>query len=167
MKYFRFFYTWIIQNKEWIFSGIGISLIGIISNIIKKKHKNNRNPSNSNDDIIDDSKFISEDPPDGIVIPVGEKFIKTWTIKNNGRTIWKNRVLRCTEYPKNCFFPVKEKIKIPKTHPGEIITLKVEYYVAVEGDYSSKWKMFDENNNKIYPNKSIGLGVNIMARKNN
>lgn len=54
---------------------------------------------------------------------------------------------------------------IPTTYPGQIITLNVEYEVTAEGDYSSKWKMYDRKNNLIYPHKSIGLGVNIMARK--
>lgn len=28
---------WIIENKEWIFSGIGVFILGIIINILRKK----------------------------------------------------------------------------------------------------------------------------------
>ncbi|UZJ37367.1 MULTISPECIES: hypothetical protein [unclassified Prosthecochloris] len=32
------FYVWIIQNQEWVFSGIGVAVItGIVSLIFKKK----------------------------------------------------------------------------------------------------------------------------------
>lgn len=34
--------NWIIENKEWIFSGIGVFILGFIFTIFKKKNKKNR-----------------------------------------------------------------------------------------------------------------------------
>ena len=142
-----------------------IKLKHFVKNLIEtiKKLIHNNNPQRDGE-IKDDSVFISEYPSDGITIPVGKIFKKSWTVKNAGNTIWEKRTLRCVEYVNDHFFPVKPAIKIPKTLPNQIITLKVEYYVLAEGDYHSKWKMYDKNNNIIYPEKNIGLGVNILAR---
>ena len=150
------------------FLSLSILLIIKIRPLVKRMISSNKGRNNDlpkDDNTKDDSVFISEYPSDGITIPVGKMFKKSWTVKNAGNTIWKNRTLRCVEYVNDCFFPVETVIKIPKTYPGEIITLKVEYKALVEGDYHSKWKMFDQDNNLIYPEKSVGLGVNILVRK--
>lgn len=158
--------SWIARNKEWLFSGIGISTIAILTGIVKHMYhkKERKDQHNASTPLYDNSSFVSESPPDGITIPVGKIFHKSWTIKNSGDIVWENRVLRCTEYVNDCFYPVKKEISIPKTYPNQIITLHVKYYVYVEGDYSSKWKMYDKNNDLLYPQKRMGLGVNIMAR---
>lgn len=141
-----------------------IKLIPIAKKKIKAARLKRNNSISQETPIKDDSVFISEYPSDGVTIPVGKIFQKSWTIKNAGNTIWEGRILRCVEYVNDSFYPVKTTIKIPTTLPGEIITLKVEYYTKVEGDYHSKWKMYDKSNNLIYPEKSIGLGVNIHVR---
>lgn len=157
---------WIKHNKEWLFSGLGISAISTMIIAFKHLyHKSQKKEQHSEATLLhDNSSFVSENPPDGITIPVGKVFNKSWTIKNSGDIVWENRVLRCTEYVSKCFYPVKMEIPIPKTYPNQIITIHVKYYVYVEGDYSSKWKMYDKNNNLLYPQKRIGLGVNIKAR---
>lgn len=171
--------NWIIKNKEWIFSGIGITIITLAFIFIKRIKRfvicfikriryiieYPKGIKGKGEKTYDDSVFISEYPSDGISIPVGERFKKSWTIKNDGNVIWEKRTLRCIEYANGYFYPVNKIIRIPTTYPGQIITLNVEYEVTAEGDYSSKWKMYDRKNNLIYPHKSIGLGVNIMARK--
>lgn len=35
--------NWIINNAEWIFSGIGVSILGIILGFFIKKNKENKN----------------------------------------------------------------------------------------------------------------------------
>lgn len=170
--------NWIINNKEWIFSGIGITIFSlfcvsykkiisffkIVYYKVKRYFHKNKTKQKTDKNIHDDSLFISESPADGIIIPVGKIFVKTWTIKNNGDVLWENRTLRCVEYAKNVFYPLKLSVKIPPTLPGEIITIKVQYYAKGEGDFRSRWKMYDKNNNLIYPQKSIGLGINVMVR---
>lgn len=133
-------FKWICDNKEWLFSGLGITIIGLAVAFSKK--------------ITITFKRLYKK----IKITLHDiKFKKSWTIKNNGNEIWKGRTLRCVEYAGDCFYPVKDTIKIPTTLPGQIITLTVEYNVTQLGNYRSKWKMYDKDNNLIYPQKSIGL----------
>lgn len=176
MKWLLLCIDFLNNNKEWIFSGIGVLVISTLFANKKKigsflvklkryfKYLRLKLFSDKENEPFDDSTFVSEYPSDGICIPVGKIFTKSWTIKNSGNTIWENRTLRCTEFVNDYFHPVDPTIKIPTTLPGQIITLKVKYYVTAEGCYSSKWKMFDDNDNLIYPNKTIGLGVNITAK---
>ena len=169
-------FAFVSENKEWLLSGIGVALISWLGLMIKTAIKGKlsirklirnvfRRKINSNKDLKDDSQFISESPFDGIAIQVGEKFTKSWTIKNSGNCTWRNRRLVCVEYASSYFYPVEKEIKIPVTKPGENVTLKVVYIVTAEGCYTSRWKMYDENNNLIFPKKHIGLAVNIIAKK--
>ena len=169
---------WLIENIPWIFSGVGVFALGLIISMNKKiipkikkgvlfvfeKLKFKNKSTNCNDTYYDDSIFISERPYDGVTIPVGKIFEKSWTIMNNGNMIWENRTLRCVEYVDSYFYPINRIIDIPKTLPKQTVTLKVRYKVLAQGDYHSKWKMYDKNNNLVYPDKNIGLGVNISAR---
>lgn len=172
-------WKWLIENKSWLFSGAGVFVLGLIfstnkkilpkikkglSLISNKVKRNKKRSNNSQTESFDDSVFVSESPYDGVTVPVGKIFNKSWTIMNNGNMIWENRTLRCVEYVDNYFFPVDLTIDIPKTLPKETVTLKVKYKVLAQGDYHSKWKMFDKDNNLVYPDKKIGLGVNISAR---
>lgn len=167
---------WLWENKECLFPGIGSSLVMLVigeiihhkSAILKsikwnlkyffRKRKTATSPK-------DDSKFISENPLDGITIPCGTMFEKTWKVQNVGTVVWKNRFLKCVEYAGASFYPENDMVKIPKTYPGETVELKVRYFAVVEGDYRSRWKMCDKNGNIFYPEKSIGVGVNIHVRK--
>lgn len=163
------------KNKEWLLSGLGVVIIGwigIIAKAVIRKGFSIRwigklfpKKNKSAENLKDDSQFISEVPFDGIAIPVGKKFDKSWTIKNAGNCIWRNRRLVCVEYASSFFYPVEKEIKIPVTRPGENVTLKVVYNVTAEGCYTSRWKMYDENDNLVYPEKSIGLAVTVIARK--
>ena len=172
-------WKWLMDNASWLFSGLGIFIIGLIistkdkllpaikkaiSSVFKIVKRNKKVYNDCKNESFDDSVFVSESPYDGVTIPVGKIFHKSWTIKNNGNVIWENRTLRCVEYVDNYFFPMEDTINIPKTMPNQTVTLKVRYKVLAQGDYHSKWKMFDENNNIVYPNKNIGIGVNISAR---
>ena len=55
---------------------------------------------------------------------------------------------------------------MPIVPPGEIYTLKVRYYALEVGDYRSRWKMYNSNGDLAFPNKEIGLGVNIHVTTN-
>lgn len=143
------------------FSGIGVVILTWIIHISSKvlhKHKECENSK----EYFDDSKFISEYPPDGINILVGTKFEKNWTIQNNGNITWKNRTLKCINDVPNFFYPEKRIVKIPELEPGKQFTLKVKYIVKEEGEYFSQWKIFDENDEMMFPQKR-GLGVFVRA----
>ena len=173
MGFMKGIFEWILNNKEWLFSGLGITIAGLIyrkrerylaavkfyiKRIVTglKIHKEKEK--------IDNSIFVSEEPLDGITIPCNHVFEKKWIVRNSGNTVWKNRYLKCIEYPGKSFCPEKDMIKIKTVYPGETVALKVRYYANVEGDYRSRWKMCDKDGNIIYPEKSIGVGVNIHVR---
>lgn len=101
-------FEWILNNKEWLFSGLGITIAGLIyrkrerylsavkfyiKRIVTglKIHKEKEK--------IDNSIFVSEEPLDGITIPCNHVFEKKWIVRNSGNTVWKNRYLKCIEYP--------------------------------------------------------------------
>lgn len=152
-----------MEHIEWIFSGIGVVfLTWVVTRISKQIHKKQENEKP--EEYFDDSKFISEYPPDGINILVGTDFEKSWTIQNNGNIIWKNRWLKCINDVPNMFYPEKRKVKIPELKPGERFTLKVKYYAKVEGEYFSQWKIFNDNNEMMFPKKR-GLGVFVRVVK--
>lgn len=170
--------SWIEANKSWVFSGIGITILGILFKskdklfaIVKKIYKrikfhfnNNHKNNYKTVPIKDNSTFISENPYDGCTIPCDSVFEKEWTIKNSGNEIWENRYIKCVEYPGKSFYPEKNMVKIKKVYPGETVTLKVRYFAKAEGDYVSRWKMCDKDENYFFPDKRIGLGVNIHVR---
>lgn len=37
---------------------------------------------------VDDAQFVTETVPDGTDVPVGQPFVKTWTVRNDGNTTW-------------------------------------------------------------------------------
>lgn len=100
-------FEWILNNKEWLFSGLGITIAGLIyrkrerylsavkfyiKRIVTglKIHKEKEK--------IDNSIFVSEEPLDGTTIPCNHVFEKKWIVRNSGNTVWKNRYLKCIEY---------------------------------------------------------------------
>jgi len=94
---------------EWIFSGIGVVILTWLGHILSKViHKYKKKENKPPKEYFDDSKFISEYPPDGINILVGNTLIKSWTIQNNGNIIWKNRYLKCINDIPDFFIQKKE-----------------------------------------------------------
>lgn len=139
---------------EWTFSGIGVVILTWLIHMISKLiHKRKNKDSEKIKEYFDDSKFISEYPPDGINILVGNTIIKSWIIQNNGNIIWKNRCLKCINDVPGFFYPEKRMVKIPELKPGEQFTLKVKYFAKEEGEYFSQWKIFDEFDEMIFPQK--------------
>lgn len=159
--------NWITDNKEWLFSGIGASFVFalctyVFRNIVEKCRLRASTSKQVNDSTtLDKSQYISEDPPDGVKIIVGKKFVKTWTIRNVGQTVWRKRYMKCDSLPRYVRVN-KEKVKMPVIKPGQEYVLSVEFSITCEGIYRSYWKMYDENNNLTFPNLE-GLGVTLVA----
>lgn len=161
---------YIVENKEWLFSGIGLSAIIYAFTLayrrlhcgFAKVQKEEKRTVNSN--YMDDkSVYVSESPPDGTKCFVGTPFVKTWTIRNVGTVIWRKRYLKCDPLPVYMHVD-KGKVKMPRVLPGQEYILQVTYMVDYEGVYHSYWKMYDENNNMTFPNLE-GLGVTIIAER--
>ena len=146
--------------------------VGTINAIIPKQHFTNSTHAGK----LDASAFVSEAPPDGLLIAPNTRFVKSWTIQNVGRIVWQNRFLTCQNpktdiiYPNNQtsadyhFTPLTNQIAIPTTHPGECITLSVEFITpSTSGQYISYWKMTDEHGNYCFGD-GIGLSTLILVQ---
>lgn len=125
----------------------------------------------------DASGFIDETIPDGSIIASGSTFEKSWTLQNVGEVVWENRYLVCIDsspsvehYPNGQpvtdyqLKPHCSAILIPKTAPGELVTLTVKFDAPmVAGRYISYWKMVDAEGNLCFPS-GIGASVSILVR---
>lgn len=114
----------------------------------------------------DASTFVSETPPDGIVVPLGARITKTWTVRNTGAVPWIGRRLRrigpvtgpwtLTSTP---FVP------IGPTYPGGEVAISVNLRAPhVETAQVAQWKMVDEADLLCFPDRySMGLGVYLLV----
>lgn len=65
---------WLIENKEWIFSGVGIAIIGLVVNLIKNKKSKKSieqkagnssiQVNNSNGNVVINNTFDKKDDGD-------------------------------------------------------------------------------------------------------
>lgn len=146
--------------------------IGAVNPVISKQHFTN----STHEGKLDASAFVNEAPPDGLLIAPNTRFIKSWTIQNVGQTIWHNRFLSCQNpkidiiYPSNQnsadyhLAPLFNQVAIPTTHPGECVTISVEFISPnISGQYVSYWKMIDEHGNYCF-DKGIGLSALILVQ---
>ena len=113
----------------------------------------------------DDSLFIGESPADGISCLVGEEFRKTWTIRNVGTQIWHKRFMRCSPLPEHVTVN-RQTVEMPDILPGEEFTLDVTYMANDEGRYYSEWRIYKEDGQVAFPEKS-GVGVTLVVNPNN
>lgn len=64
---------WIISNKEWIFSGIGVVILGTILRLFFLKKGNSDSSTNINSNKVDDNSSISNTNNININIPHEQK----------------------------------------------------------------------------------------------
>lgn len=146
--------------------------VNILNPAIPKQHFIN----NVDADILDASAFIDETPPDNLLIAPSTRFVKSWTSQNVGKTVWQNRFLICQNPKIDVIYfsnqtsanyhlsPLFNQVSIPTTHPGECVTISVEFISPnVSGRYISYWKMIDEKGNYCF-HEGIGLSTLIMVQ---
>ena len=109
--------------------------------------------SSSDDDEADDDcyaiKFLSETIPDGSKFLPGEKFTKTWTIRNNGDCEWTKDF--SLDFNTGDRMSGASSTKLGKTvDPGESITLSVDLTAPDKaGDYTARWHVSTEKGAKV------------------
>lgn len=120
----------------------------------------------SNNSAVDLSELISETFPDGTMVPFGADFSKTWTLRNVGNVPWIDRsLMRVT--PRTPMFPhTAESIPVPKTMPGETVTLSVDVVATrLHGFTEVRFKMIDAEGNFCWPQLyPYGLVLIVEAR---
>lgn len=127
----------------------------------------------------DDSRFIRDVTyPDGDVVLVNSKFYKEWEFVNAGDVEWIGRKLVCQDQPSTlfrkqgdqfvpleyCLIPEKTELPIPRTMPGENITIGVEFTAPPTPAFVvSYWKMLDDENRFCFPDmEGLRCCVNVM-----
>jgi hypothetical protein len=113
----------------------------------------------------DDSAFVRDVTiPDGTPVAIGQKFLKTWEIRNTGSVFWHDRYLTRqgkTQGPDVCTSDLR--VPIPDTAPGHIAEISV--WVTAPSTPALchvEWKMTDINGHLMFPGKSgIFFEVNV------
>jgi len=101
------------------------------------------------------TKFIRDVTiPDGTPIPINTRFTKTWRIQNIGTVPWKGKHLkRMTPQDPNLCYSLNS-IPLPTVNSGEIIDISIEFTTPrYPGTCRTDWKMVDNNENLIFPDK--------------
>ena len=106
--------------------------------------------------------------PTGTVVKPGEKFDKTWTIKNTGTCTWTTDfdllLIGGEAFGSNKFGDVKTE-----TPPGDILHITLYNLVApqTEGTYYSYWMMSHPDGSRFGygPNREWSLGITIEVKK--
>jgi len=113
----------------------------------------------------DQASFIGESPPDGVTIPLGATFQKTWTIRNSGTVPWRGRRLRRIGPIASPWTLRSDRfISIPDAEPGQRVTISTNLRAPhTQAVAVAQWKMVDEEDLLYFPTEySVGLGVHVL-----
>jgi transcriptional regulator with XRE-family HTH domain len=114
----------------------------------------------------DSSGFVSETIPDGTIMQPGERFEKTWTIRNDGELVWEDRLLSRIGIASGVgLITTPATIPIPVTEPGETVTLTVPSIAhSVQGTSLAAFKMTDPQGRLLFPDRYFpGLQMQITV----
>ncbi|NKZ02677.1 NBR1-Ig-like domain-containing protein [Actinomadura latina] len=102
--------------------------------------------------------------PDGTAVKVGQRFEKTWEVKNAGTVSWHGRFLQRADLPADngtCSTP--GKVRVPDTAPGRHVLIKVSVVAPNRpGSCWVGWKMVDGRGQQFLPGaRPIYFVVNV------
>lgn len=96
----------------------------------------------------DSATFLSETYPDYAVVALGEQFLKTWELKNNGETTWypDTYSLKLVSTPQHETLGSPAEIPLPQAvAPGEKVTLSIVLTApTTPGIYAAYWSLMNE-----------------------
>jgi transcriptional regulator with XRE-family HTH domain len=114
----------------------------------------------------DQSWFLEETIPDGMLMPKGHHFIKSWTIVNTGNRPWRGRYLQRVGAASGVgLITTPLRVPVPMTLPGEKAVLEVPCVAQnVEGTSRAHFKMADAAGRLYFPDRyDVGLVVQITV----
>jgi transcriptional regulator with XRE-family HTH domain len=101
----------------------------------------------------DSSAFVRDVTyPDGSTVTVGQRFAKTWEIRNTGAVLWHARYLtrQGANGPGLCALPAMTPI--PDTRPGQTVQITVMITApSLPGSCRVDWKMTDADGRYYFP----------------
>jgi transcriptional regulator with XRE-family HTH domain len=136
----------------------------------KRKQRLDRNTVTSvpapDADAADASSFIDETVPDGTLMQPGQRFVKTWTIRNDGTVAWSGRYLtRVGIAAGPGLITTPTRVPIPAASPGDKITIEVPCVAHfIEGTSAGAFKMTDDVGRLYFPGRYFpGLQVQVTV----
>lgn len=114
----------------------------------------------------DASIFVEETIADGTLMAPGQRFTKTWTIRNAGSVPWRDRRLtRVGIAAGSGLITTPVQVPIPDIEPGEEVTIAVPCVAHfVEGTSNAAFKMTDAAGRHFFPDRYlVGLQVQVTV----
>ncbi|HEY4225764.1 MAG TPA: NBR1-Ig-like domain-containing protein [Pseudolysinimonas sp.] len=112
----------------------------------------------------DASLFVDETIPDGTLMEPGERFDKSWTIRNAGDVVWEGRLLTRIGIASGVgLITTPAAVPIATTRPGETVTITVPCIAhGIQGTSLAAFKMTDPQGRLLFPDRYFpGLQVQI------
>lgn len=117
-------------------------------------------------DPSDASQFVDETVADGTLMHPGQRFLKSWTIRNSGSVTWGGRFLtRVGVCAGTGVITTPHRVPIPTTTPQQTVTIEVPCVAHfVEGNSSATFKMTDDAGRLWFPGRyPVGLQVQVIV----
>jgi hypothetical protein len=114
----------------------------------------------------DASVFVDETIADGTLVAPGQRFTKTWTIRNAGSLQWRDRRLtRVGIAAGSGLITTPVQVPIPDTDPGEEVIIVVPCVAHfVEGTSNAVFKMTDPAGRLYFPDRYyVGLQAQVTV----
>lgn len=113
----------------------------------------------------DASLFIGETVADGTLMTPGQRFEKTWTIRNAGRIEWTGRFLtRVGIAAGPGLITTPHRTPLPTTAPGDELTIRVPCVAQfVEGTSRAVFKMTDGHDRLYFPQPHYTVGLQVQV----
>jgi transcriptional regulator with XRE-family HTH domain len=115
----------------------------------------------------DESSFVADITPDGVIMPPGFHFEKIWRIRNTGTIAWANRWLRRIGPPAGLGIPSSPlQVQIPTTMPGQTVDITVPMRAHNQpGTAEVHWKMVDNAGCEFFPDRyPEGIFTTVIVR---
>lgn len=115
---------------------------------------------------FDDSRFVADvTVPDNSIVGVGQRFTKSWRIRNAGVMTWRGRYIEEVNPSSPGLTPGVNRVAIPETQPGEQLTITVRFVAPNSpGSFVSYWKMHEADGTRCFREKE-GLSCRVQVAR--
>src|SRR5262249_39160210 len=108
----------------------------------------------------DNATFVADlTIPDGTTVDVGQRFVKTWKIRNSGTVPWHHRYeqRQGLRQGKGLWW-TPDRVPVPDTLPGADTIIRVTVVAPdLPGSCRVDWKMTDSQDRLFFPNLTDGI----------
>jgi hypothetical protein len=110
---------------------------------------------------LDNAELVGQSVPDGSFVKVGSSVEQSWELENTGFRTWEERALK--ELATEQMTPEAELAPIPRTEPGERVSISVRFAAPEEPcSCRSVWQMVDGAGQVCFP-WTTGMWCQVLA----